>query len=89
MQIILLMQPPTPTLIPTYPPADLPIQLPDIPGVWDFAPEAIGWWNRIPPFVTVSFQALALLVIIFIGYRLLLSFIRRWSSESQSVTVED
>jgi hypothetical protein len=78
----LLMQiPPTPTDFPIGNPANVPVDLPDY-ALWDFAPLAVQRWNQVPDFITVSFQALLLLVIVFVGYKLLINFLRSLSNEA-------
>jgi hypothetical protein len=72
--------PPTPTPYPPAPP--VPISLPDT-RIWDFAAEAIGWWNQIGSDRTQVFQEIIIVVIIVFSMLFIVGQVRSLSLERE------
>ncbi len=67
---------PTPFPAPAAPPFDMPTL-----SLWTFADEAVQGWNMLPPNATTLFQAILLMVLIFVAIILFLKFLANFTSE--------
>ena len=80
LAVVLDQVPATPTPRPAPPPA--PINIPST-NIWQFASEAVGWWNQVGGDRTQIVQILIIALIVFVSIVILVNSVRGSGSESE------